>query len=71
MDDAKGFSCIPIVGATKLIQLEENLKATGVSLTDEHIRRLDEVSAIVLGFPHDFLMKMALSKIISAGFMTR
>lgn len=46
---------IPIVGARKLSQLEDNLGALTVELTDEHLARLDEVSKVPLGFPHDFL----------------
>jgi len=48
------FSSIPIVGATKLSQLEENLKTPGIILTDDHIKRLNDVSSFVLGFPGDF-----------------
>ncbi len=47
----QGFSCIPIVGATKVEQLQDNLKTIDVSLSDEHLKRLDEVSAILLRFP--------------------
>src|ERR1700760_1324969 len=47
----QGFSSIPVVGATKLSQLEDNLKTIDVTLTAEHLKRLDEVSAIELGFP--------------------
>ena len=50
----KSFSSIPIVGATKLSQLEENLKTVAVVLTDEHIKKLDAVSDFELGFPGDF-----------------
>jgi aryl-alcohol dehydrogenase-like predicted oxidoreductase len=51
---SQGFSSIPIVGATKVSQLEENLKTINVSLTTEHLQKLDEVSSIDLGFPGDF-----------------
>src|SRR6478736_6354008 len=43
---SQGFSCIPIVGATKVSQLEENLKTIDVTLTAEHLQKLDEVSSI-------------------------
>jgi aryl-alcohol dehydrogenase-like predicted oxidoreductase len=45
---------IPIIGARKLSQLEDNLKSLEFSLTPDQVRRLDEASAIPLGFPHDF-----------------
>src|SRR6202000_3541900 len=50
----QGFSSIPIVGATKLSQLEDNLKTIEVTLSVEQMKRLDEVSAIELGFPGEF-----------------
>jgi aryl-alcohol dehydrogenase-like predicted oxidoreductase len=46
---------IPIVGARKLSQFKDNLACLDVTLTSEHLQRLDEVSAVELGFPHDFL----------------
>ena len=46
---------IPILGARTCDQLLDNLKAAGLTLSAEHMKRLDEVSAIKLGFPHDFL----------------
>jgi aryl-alcohol dehydrogenase-like predicted oxidoreductase len=44
----------PIIGARTLEQLEDNLLAMEVELTEEQCTRLDSVSAIELGFPHDF-----------------
>jgi len=46
---------IPIVGARTKAQLEENLAARNVRLTADDLRDLGEVSAVDLGFPHDFL----------------
>lgn len=43
----------PIVGARRLDQLAGNLGALELSLPDEATRRLDEVSAIEIGFPYD------------------
>ena len=50
----KGPRMIPIIGATQLSQLEDNLKSCDFALSQEHINRLNEASAISLGFPHDF-----------------
>ncbi len=50
----QGFLSIPVVGATKLNQLEENLKTIDVHLSDDHLNRLDKASAIDLGFPGEF-----------------
>jgi len=46
---------IPIVGARKVSQIEDTLKAAEVSLSAEHLATLDEVSRVALGFPHEFL----------------
>lgn len=46
---------VPLVGARNLAQLEENLGALDVTLGQEHLARLDAVSAIEMGFPHDFI----------------
>ena len=46
---------IPVVGATKVHQLEDNLNAVSVTLTEAQRARLDEASAPSLGFPHEFL----------------
>jgi len=35
--------------------LEDNLAAIEWKLSEEQYKRLDEVSAIDMGFPHDFL----------------
>jgi len=45
----------PIIGARTIEQLEDNLGALGVELSDAQEARLDEVSAIELGYPHDLL----------------
>ncbi|EWC61831.1 putative oxidoreductase [Actinokineospora spheciospongiae] len=45
----------PIIGARTPEQLEGNLGALEVDLTAAHLARLDEASAIDLGFPHDLL----------------
>lgn len=52
---AQSPQMIPILGASKLEQLQDNLKCLEVTLSDEHLQKLDQVSQIELGFPHDFL----------------
>ncbi|WP_438004103.1 aldo/keto reductase [Sorangium sp. So ce321] len=47
----------PIMGARTLEQLEDNLGALDVRLTDGQRARLDKASAVELGFPHDFLAR--------------
>ena len=45
---------VPILGARRTEQLEDNLGALEVELTAAELARLEEVSHIELGFPHDF-----------------
>jgi aryl-alcohol dehydrogenase-like predicted oxidoreductase len=45
---------IPIIGARKLDQVKDNLGCVGVTLEQQQIARLDAVSRIEMGFPHDF-----------------
>ncbi|WP_341526846.1 aldo/keto reductase [Nostoc sp. UHCC 0302] len=52
---AQSSVIIPIVGARKLSQFQDNLASLDLTLSPEHLQRLDEVSRIELGFPHDFL----------------
>lgn len=51
---------IPVVGATSVQQLLENLATTHVQLTDSHIAQLNAASNIVLGFPNDFFNEEAV-----------
>lgn len=48
----------PIIGATSLQQLEENLGAVGWALTAEELARLDEASAFDLGYPAEFIRRV-------------
>lgn len=43
----------PIIGARNIQQLEDNLGASGWSLTAEQIRRLDEISEVPVSYPYD------------------
>ncbi|MBR8831076.1 MAG: 1-deoxyxylulose-5-phosphate synthase YajO [Chroococcopsis gigantea SAG 12.99] len=46
---------IPIIGARREAQFQDNLGCLDFSLSGEHLNKLNDVSAITLGFPHDFL----------------
>jgi aryl-alcohol dehydrogenase-like predicted oxidoreductase len=52
---AQDPSIIPIIGARKLSQLQDNLGCLEVDLTHAHLARLDAVSRVDLGFPMEFL----------------
>lgn len=64
----QAFSCIPIVGATKLSQLNDNLDSIKLTLTQEHIDRLNKVSEIELGFPGDFFKEEGVKSVTYGGF---
>ena len=46
---------VPIVGVRAAAQLEDNLGARGVELSEDQIARLDAAGAPALGFPRSFL----------------
>ena len=48
---------IPIIGARKLAQLKDNLACIDIRLESAFIQRLDAVSRIEMGFPHDMFAK--------------
>jgi aryl-alcohol dehydrogenase-like predicted oxidoreductase len=48
---------IPIIGARKLAQLQDNLASINVALSAEQVKALDEASQIDLGFPYDIYAK--------------
>lgn len=52
---AKGL--IPTIGPRTCAQMDDNLGALAVGLTADQERRLDEVSAVPLGFPHEMLTR--------------
>jgi aryl-alcohol dehydrogenase-like predicted oxidoreductase len=45
----------PILGARTLEQLDDNLGAVGWSLDPDLVRQLDDVSAVDLGYPYEFI----------------
>ncbi|MCL7967123.1 MAG: aldo/keto reductase [marine benthic group bacterium] len=58
---------IPLVGARNLSQLRDNLGALDVELDPDQLERLEEVSRIDLGFPHNFLSDPNILDIVSGG----
>ena len=58
---------IPIIGARKETQIKDNLSCLEFELTSEQMQRLNEVSKIELGFPHDFLNSETIKDFIYGG----
>ncbi len=53
---------IPIVGARTAPQLADSLGATDLQLTAEMLARLDAISKIDMGFPHEFLGRPSMAR---------
>lgn len=64
----QGFKCIPIVGATKVQQVTENLQSLNLTLSEEHLNRLHEASKIDLGFPGEFFKEDGVKQVTFGGF---
>jgi aryl-alcohol dehydrogenase-like predicted oxidoreductase len=43
-----------LIGANKMTQLEDNLAATDLKLSDDEVQRLNEITAAPLPYPHWF-----------------
>lgn len=50
---AKGV--LPVIGPRTRAQLDDNLAAATLKLSDNQLRRLDELTAVSLGYPHELL----------------
>lgn len=44
---------IPIIGARRIAQLEDNLASLTIEFSPDQVKRLDEASAVDLGFPYE------------------
>ncbi len=62
---------VPLLGARNLEQLRDNLGALQVELDEAQLARLDEVSAIDLGFPHNFLADENILDVIHGGTQSK
>jgi diketogulonate reductase-like aldo/keto reductase len=58
---------IPIIGARRATQIEDNLKSLDWQLTDEQLAKLDDATKIELGFPHDFLTNDFVKQMVFGG----
>lgn len=59
---------IPVIGARNVNQLKENLNCLQLNLSSEHLAKLNEVSKINLGFPHDFIASDGVRDILYGDF---
>jgi len=58
---------IPIIGARKMSQFQDNLECLKWELSDEHFKRLNEVSAIDRGFPDEFYARDTVRNFVYGG----
>jgi len=62
---------IPIIGARKLAQIEDNIRSLDVKFSSEQLQRLDKISAVSMGFPHDFMALEPVRAIVFGGMRDR
>jgi aryl-alcohol dehydrogenase-like predicted oxidoreductase len=58
---------IPILGARRLSQLQDNLASLDLQLSPEQVKRLDDESQIELGFPHHFYDRLKVREFVYGG----
>jgi aryl-alcohol dehydrogenase-like predicted oxidoreductase len=63
----QGSNQIPIIGARKLSQLKDSLKALDIEIPSEQFEELNKASEIELGFPHRFLDNERIREIVYGG----
>jgi aryl-alcohol dehydrogenase-like predicted oxidoreductase len=61
---SRGYRYIPVVGARKVEQIEDNLESSRVRLSEAQLERLDALSRIELGFPQAFLQSSAVRDLV-------
>lgn len=59
---------IPIIGSRKIDQLKDNLNCINLELSVEQLNKLDDISKIELGFPHDFIASNGVNDIVYADY---
>lgn len=62
---------IPIVGARRLEQFRDNLACLDLTLDADQLWRLDDISRVELGFPHDFFDRERVRALVSGGLWDR
>ena len=62
---------LPIIGARTLDQVQENCGCLDFSLEDDQIERLNKISQIEMGFPHDFLASEVPRSFLYGGLFDR
>ena len=67
MASLRAAPVIPIIGARKLSQLQDNVASFDLILSPDQLKTLDEASRIELGFPYDIYAKEMVRTILYGG----
>lgn len=51
----KARGVLPVIGPRTRAQLEDNLAAAALTLSEDHLRRLDGITVVAPGYPHELL----------------
>jgi aryl-alcohol dehydrogenase-like predicted oxidoreductase len=62
---------IPIIGARKLSQFEDNIRSLNVTLSPEQLQRLDKITAVSRGFPHSYMALEPVKAMLYGGLRDR
>ncbi|MDX2189412.1 MAG: aldo/keto reductase [Bacteroidota bacterium] len=62
---------IPIVGSKNYQQLLENINCINFTIPKECMDKLNEISKIDLGFPHDFLLSDTVNEVLFGGIKSK
>jgi aryl-alcohol dehydrogenase-like predicted oxidoreductase len=60
---------IPVLGARTADQIKDNLGCLEFTLPDDQLQRLDRVSRMEFGFPHDFLASDMTKSLVHGGML--
>ncbi len=67
----QSHTSIPIIGGRNVAQVEDSMNALDIELSADQRKRLNSVSAIDLGFPHQFLNQPNIREMVTAGMDSR
>ena len=62
---------IPILGARKLAQLQDNIASLELALSPEQVRLLDDATRIEMGVPHSFFARERVQELAYGGLRDR
>jgi aryl-alcohol dehydrogenase-like predicted oxidoreductase len=62
---------IPIIGARKVAQIEDNIRSLDVTLSPAQLQRLDKATAVSMGFPQNFMALEPVKAMVFGGLRDR